>query len=96
VDIQGYLVEKLSGKSLPDFVRERIFEPLGMKDTGFHVPEPKLSRLATVYALDSSKSTLAPARLPPPPTSPPALAMGGGGSARGSGWIRRTISCSWG
>jgi len=33
VDIQGYLVEKLSGKSLPDFMRERIFEPLGMKDT---------------------------------------------------------------
>ena len=48
VDIQGYLVEKLSGISLPDFVRERIFEPLGMKDTGFHVPEPKLNRLATV------------------------------------------------
>ena len=38
VDIQGYLVEKLSGKSFADFVRERIFEPLGMKDTGFYVP----------------------------------------------------------
>ena len=50
VDVQGYLVEKLSGKSLPDFMRERIFEPLGMKDTGFFVPKEKMSRLATVYA----------------------------------------------
>ncbi len=41
VDIQGYLVEKLSGKSFPDFVRERIFEPLGMKDTAFYVPARK-------------------------------------------------------
>ena len=45
VDIQGYLVEKLSGKSLPDFMRERIFEPLGMKDTGFYVPKEKMDRL---------------------------------------------------
>ena len=45
VDIQGYLVEKLSGKSLPDFMHERIFEPLGMKDTGFYVPKEKMDRL---------------------------------------------------
>ena len=38
VDIQGYLVQKLSGKSFPDFLRDRIFTPLGMKDTGFLVP----------------------------------------------------------
>ena len=44
VDVQGYLVEKLSGKSLPEFMRERIFEPLGMKDTGFFVPQDKLPR----------------------------------------------------
>jgi len=37
VDIQGYLVQKLSGKSFPDFLRDRIFTPLGMKDTGFLV-----------------------------------------------------------
>jgi len=49
VDIQGYIVEKLSGESLPDFMREHIFEPLGMKDTGFYVPAEKRSRFATLY-----------------------------------------------
>jgi len=48
VDIQGYIVEKLSGESLPDFMREHIFEPLGMKDTGFYVPAEKRSRFATL------------------------------------------------
>src|SRR5271170_3478526 len=41
VDIQGYIVEKISGESLPDFMREHIFQPLGMKDTGFYVPADK-------------------------------------------------------
>ncbi|MEA1157375.1 serine hydrolase domain-containing protein, partial [Klebsiella pneumoniae] len=35
-DIQGYIVEKLSGQSLPVFMQERIFTPLGMKDTAFY------------------------------------------------------------
>jgi CubicO group peptidase (beta-lactamase class C family) len=34
MDIEGYPVEKLSGQTLPDFMRDHIFEPLGMKDTG--------------------------------------------------------------
>ena len=38
MDIEGYIVEKLSGKSLPDFLQDNIFEPLGMKDAGFFVP----------------------------------------------------------
>ena len=50
VDIQGYLVEKLSGKTFPEFLRTRLFEPLGMIDTGFFVPAEKLSRVATIYA----------------------------------------------
>ena len=37
VDIQGYIVEKLSGQKLDSFLRTQIFEPLGMKDTGFWV-----------------------------------------------------------
>src|ERR1044072_220657 len=49
VDIQGYLVEKLSGRPFADFLRERIFEPLGMSDTAFFVPQNKLARLATIY-----------------------------------------------
>lgn len=49
VDIEGYLVQKLSGMSFPDFLRTHIFEPLDMKDTGFYVPKPKWNRLATLY-----------------------------------------------
>jgi CubicO group peptidase (beta-lactamase class C family) len=44
-DIQGVLVGRASGTTLPDFLAERIFEPLEMSDTGFHVPPEKLDRL---------------------------------------------------
>lgn len=47
-DIQGYIVEKLSGQSLPVFMQERIFTPLGMGDTAFYVPEEKVGRLAAL------------------------------------------------
>jgi CubicO group peptidase (beta-lactamase class C family) len=50
MDIQGYIVEKLSGQLLPDFMQQRIFGPLGMKDSGFFVPTEKRNRLATLYA----------------------------------------------
>ncbi len=49
-DVLGHLVEVVSGKSLDQFFRERIFEPLGMTDTFFYVPDDKLPRLATAYA----------------------------------------------
>ena len=52
MDIQGYLVEKLSGQSLPDFMQQHIFAPLGMKDTGFFVPKEKRNRFATLYRED--------------------------------------------
>ena len=50
MDIEGYLVEKLSGQTLPDFMRDHIFDPLGMKDTGFFVPQEKRSRLPSITA----------------------------------------------
>ena len=77
VDIQGYLVEKLSGKTFPEFLRTRLFEPLGMIDTAFYVPAGKVSRTATVYAYDKAKAGLAPAE--PIVTTPPGLPSGGGG-----------------
>jgi CubicO group peptidase (beta-lactamase class C family) len=79
VDIQGYLIEKLSGKTFPDFLRDRIFTPLGMKDTGFLVPESKLPRVATIYAWDQSGGALA--AQPPDPliSKMPGLPSGGGG-----------------
>jgi CubicO group peptidase (beta-lactamase class C family) len=49
VDVLGRLVEVVSGKPLDLFFRERIFEPLGMKDTYFYPPDPKIDRLATAY-----------------------------------------------
>jgi CubicO group peptidase (beta-lactamase class C family) len=79
VDIQGYLVEKLSGKPFPEFLRTRLFAPLGMVDTAFFVPADKLSRAATIYAYDKSKNGLAPAPGEVTVTSMPALASGGGG-----------------
>ena len=49
VDVLGRLVEVVSGKSLDEFFRTRIFEPVGMKDTYFFPPDNKLNRLATAY-----------------------------------------------
>ena len=79
VDVQGYLVEKLSGKPFPDFVRERILAPLGMKDTDFFVPQDKLARLATVYTPDPKGPGLVAVPHDPTVTEPPGLPSGGGG-----------------
>jgi CubicO group peptidase (beta-lactamase class C family) len=79
VDVQGYLVEKLSGQPFPDFVRTRIFEPLGMVDTGFSVPESKLPRLATIYEIDAKTQRLTPRPRDPNVTKMPGMPSGGGG-----------------
>jgi CubicO group peptidase (beta-lactamase class C family) len=49
MDIEGYIVEKLSGQSLPDFIRDHIYTPLGMRDAGFYVPADKRERFVTLY-----------------------------------------------
>jgi len=48
-DVLGYLVEKVSGMPLDRFLEERVFKPLGMKDSYFFLPEDKVSRLAAAY-----------------------------------------------
>jgi CubicO group peptidase (beta-lactamase class C family) len=53
LDILGCVVERASGMPLDDFVRTRITEPLGMRDTFFFLPGDRRDRLATVYSLDS-------------------------------------------
>lgn len=50
LDVLGVLIARAAGQTLEAFLRERLFEPLGMKDTGFSVPAEKLDRLATCYA----------------------------------------------
>ncbi len=81
VDIQGYIVEKLSGMPLAQFMDERIFKPLGMADTGFYVPPEKTPRLASLYDMDPATRLLAvqPERDGAVITIPPSYASGGGG-----------------
>jgi CubicO group peptidase (beta-lactamase class C family) len=57
-DLLGVLIARASGKPLGDFLRERIFEPLGMKDTGFTVPATELGRFASAYRRDPEKNAL--------------------------------------
>ncbi len=78
VDIQGHLVEKLSGKSLPDYLQQEIFGPLGMRDTSFAVPAEKLDRLATIYRFDQ-KAGLTPNPRDSNISTIPGMASGGGG-----------------
>jgi CubicO group peptidase (beta-lactamase class C family) len=52
IDVLGYLVEKVSGKSLDQFFKERIFTPLGMNDTYFYIPAAKQNRLVAAYTFD--------------------------------------------
>jgi CubicO group peptidase (beta-lactamase class C family) len=59
MDIEGYIVEKLSGKSLPDFFRDNIFAPLGMRDAGFYVPADKRERFTVLYRTGPSGELVA-------------------------------------
>jgi CubicO group peptidase (beta-lactamase class C family) len=77
VDVQGYLIEQFSGQPFADFLRTRIFEPLGMKDTAFYVPQEKLARLALVHAGAGAALTVDANR--PNPLTVPVGASGGGG-----------------
>jgi CubicO group peptidase (beta-lactamase class C family) len=49
IDVLGYLVEKLSGMSFGEFLRLRLFKPLGMNDTAFYVPPDKIERFTSCY-----------------------------------------------
>ena len=53
-DLLGCLVEIISGMTLNDFFRTKIFEPLGMKDTYFYIPSEKAARLVNLYREDST------------------------------------------
>jgi len=80
VDVQGRLIEVLSGQSFETFLQERIFAPLQMADTGFYVPAEKMDRFAVAYYPDPKTQKLA---VYDPQaglfSKPPKLASGGGG-----------------
>ncbi|MFT4252688.1 MAG: serine hydrolase domain-containing protein, partial [Caulobacter sp.] len=80
-DIQGLIIERLTGQALPVFMQQRIFKPLKMKDTAFWVPADKTARLAALYDADPATGKLIPAveggwR---DVTKPPPAPSGGGG-----------------
>ena len=80
-EVLGVLIARASGRPLERFFRERIFEPLGMKDTGFSVPAAKLDRLAAAYQLDPTTGRLIVFDDAPGSrwSRPPAFESGGGG-----------------
>jgi CubicO group peptidase (beta-lactamase class C family) len=81
IDVLGYLVEKLSGMSFGEFLRTRLFDPLGMNDTAFYVPSDKIERFSSCYQPETQGSGL---RLQDDGrestyAKPPMLESGGGG-----------------
>jgi CubicO group peptidase (beta-lactamase class C family) len=78
VDIQGYIVEKLSGRPLDEFLRARIFEPLKMTDTGFWVDKSKLARVAKVNTYNEQKKVMT-APTQNDPSRKPIFLSGSGG-----------------
>jgi CubicO group peptidase (beta-lactamase class C family) len=86
-DVLGYLVGKISGMPFDDFLKQRIFDPLGMVDTAFHVPQEKIGRFCACYAVGTLGSKVISPRGPmlqdDPQASPylkkPAFLSGGGG-----------------
>jgi len=79
-DVQGYIVEKLSGQTLPEFFEEQIFEPLGMVDSAFHVSAEKADRFAKqVYDYDADGELVLSSRLTGDFSKLPGRPSGGGG-----------------
>lgn len=80
-DVLGVLIARVSGQPLETFLRERIFEPLGMKDTGFSVPEISLNRFTNSYLPDpvSGKFTIYDQALDGQWSRPPVFPSGAGG-----------------
>src|SRR5215469_12558244 len=87
-DIQGVLIARVSGRPLPEFLAERLFEPLGMSDTGFAVPAGQLHRFTSYYRAGSAGGL----DLVDPPdgqwSSAPAFPSGAGGLVSTAGdWL---------
>ncbi len=57
-DYVAMLIEKISGRNVRDFLKERLFDPLGMTDTHYNVPRSKVDRVAAVYGPTGSPPTL--------------------------------------
>ncbi|MFL7790885.1 MAG: serine hydrolase domain-containing protein, partial [Anaerolineae bacterium] len=81
-DVLGYVVQAVSGQPLDVFLQQRIFEPLGMVDTGFYVPAVKIDRFAALYGKsEEGELELTEAPATGKYAKPPAFLSGGGGLA---------------
>ena len=79
-DVTGVLIARATGRSFGEILRERIFEPLGMADTGFSVPAENLGRFATAYGLSDGAGELVVEDGPDGQWSrPPVMESGSGG-----------------
>lgn len=79
-DLQGYIVEKLSGEPLDMFFKRRIFDPAKMVDTGFFVPADQTHRLPVIYGRDLKDGRLVDvSAFAGDYSRPPTLRLGGGG-----------------
>jgi CubicO group peptidase (beta-lactamase class C family) len=78
-DVCGALVERISGQSLDEFFRTRIFDPLGMDDTGFSAPAADLDRCSALYVNLPGMEEKAPLADRASMTVVPSLLSGGGG-----------------
>ncbi len=78
VDVQGYLVEKLSGQTFPEFLQQHVFGPLQMVDTAFYVPAAKMNRLAEFYYRGKDGKTVKHPNVADY-SKPPVFPSGGGG-----------------
>jgi CubicO group peptidase (beta-lactamase class C family) len=78
-DILGVLLSRVTHKPLPQLLYERIFGPLGMKDTGFIVPAAKVARFVSAYRLESGRAQLADSAATSPWLSAPAFPDGAAG-----------------
>ncbi|MBP3963081.1 serine hydrolase domain-containing protein [Paenibacillus lignilyticus] len=81
IDVLGVLVSRVTGQTFETFLRERIFNPLGMKDTGFHVPASKIERLPPSYSPDpqTGQFNIWDEAIEGRYSQPPAFQGGGGG-----------------
>jgi CubicO group peptidase (beta-lactamase class C family) len=78
-DVQGYIIEKLSGQTLDVFLRQRVFAPLGMYDTGFWVEPDKAEQVASLYAYSGGKLSCIDKPSAQDITRRPSFFSGGGG-----------------
>lgn len=88
LDLLAYLVEVWSGKSYDVFLRERIFEPLGMSDTAYFVAPDKAGRVAKTYSLNDAGVVTAVERQGDPSTKPTYFPGGSGLFSTASDYLR--------